>query len=134
MFHFSFSANALSILGRVKQLFPSKVQQTALRLESAISGWQSYDDNDYPEPRCHQAPPHPLFWYTPCWASHHLCNTASSKLGTAPVPLHLCGEPQASNGGHELLQESLLPLVVLELVADEDEGLHQCTLLHLGQE
>ncbi|KPP66362.1 cystatin-M-like, partial [Scleropages formosus] len=42
--------------------------------------------------------------------------------------------PSHNHGGHELLQEGLLLLIVLELVADEHQSFHQGALLHLGEQ
>lgn len=48
--------------------------------------------------------------------------------------MHLFRKPDAGHGCHQLLYEQLLTLIVLELVADENQGFHEGTLLHLRQE
>lgn len=47
---------------------------------------------------------------------------------------HLVGGPASGHSGHELLQEVFLLVVVFELVTDEDQGLHQSTLLQQVQQ
>lgn len=48
--------------------------------------------------------------------------------------MHVFRKPDAGYRCHQLLEEHLLTLVVLELVADENQGFHEGTLLHLCQQ
>lgn len=53
---------------------------------------------------------------------------------TAVPPAHFLRKPDAGHRRHQLLQEHLLALVVLEVVADEHQSLHESTLLHLREQ
>lgn len=124
-------------LYHLKQLLPSNFQQTAFKLSwqflkcrrAITMTAQSTGGDDVPHH------PHLVFMF-PYWAQHYITSATPPAQSSEqwPIPLHLWGEPQASNRSHELLQESFLPLVVLELVADEDKGFHKSTLLHLRQQ
>lgn len=137
---FEHAVKRSSLPGRVKQLLPrfykvlARSNKQHLDLSRQFVNGRAMITMTAQSPGVTRHHPTPFFGTLPPGLHTTSGTRPAQSSEQRPVPLHLRGEPQASNGGHELLQKSLLPLVVLELVADEDEGLHKCTLLHLGQE
>lgn len=106
-----------------KGYFQQLEYKTALR-DLQISHWSC----DYASVSLHPHPGHSS------WNGMG-CSSAVPVSGKgSPLPVHVFRKPDAGHWCHQLLQEHLLTLIVLELVANENQRFHEGTLLHLCQE